>query len=48
MQKLQKHMIFTSQDECLQGYNDKQVPLRGHRIPRGLLQIKTENINFVK
>ena len=48
MQKWPTHMIFTSQDECHQGYNDKQHSLRGHRFARGLLQVKTENINFVK
>ena len=40
--------IFTSQDECYQGYNNNGYPLGGHRFARGLLQVKTENINFVK
>ena len=44
----QNIMIFTSQDECHQGYNNKQPSLAGHRFARGLLQVKTENINFVK
>ena len=48
MQKWPKHMIFTSQDECYQGYNNNAPTLSGHRFARGLLQVKTENINFVK
>ena len=48
MQKCPTHMIFTSQDECHQGYNNKQASLRGNRFARGLLQVKTEHINFVK
>ena len=47
MQNLPKH-IFYSQDEWHQGYNNKRYPLGGHRFARGLLQVKTENINFVK
>ena len=41
-------MIIYSQDEWRQSYNHKQAPLRRHRFVRGLLQVKTENINFVK
>ncbi len=48
MQKRPKHTSFTSQDECHQGYNDKQPSLRANRFVRGLLQVKTENINFIK
>ena len=39
-------MIICSQDEWHQGYNDKRAALRTHRFARGLLQVKTENINF--
>ena len=48
MQKLPKLMIIYSQDEWHQGYNKTQDPLCPHRFARGLLQVKTENINFVK
>ena len=41
-------VIFTSQDECHQGYNNNPLNLGPHRFARGLLQVKTENINFVK
>ena len=46
MQKLPKHMIICSQDEWHQGYNHKHLNLRANRFVRGLLQVKTENINF--
>ena len=48
MPKWPKVVIFTRQNEWQQGYNNKQYPLRPHRFARGLLQVKTENINFVK
>ena len=48
MPKWPKLTIFTSRNECYQGYNNKRARLAGHRFARGLLQVKTENINFVK
>ena len=41
-------MRFTSQDEWHQGYNDKSAPRGPDGFARGLLQVKTEHINFVK
>ena len=48
MPKWPKVVIFTRQNECEQSYNNKRAVLRAHRFVRGLLQVKTENINFVK
>ena len=48
MQNWPKHMIIYSQDEWHQGYNDKRAPLQANRFARGVLQVKTEHINFVK
>ena len=48
MPKWPKVVIFTRQNEWQQGYNNKGAALGGNRFVRGLLQVKTENINFVK
>ena len=48
MQNHPTHIIFYSQDEWHQGYNNKTAVLSSHGFARGLLQVKTENINFVK
>ena len=48
MPKWPKVVIFTMQNECQQGYNNDAYTLGPHRFVRGLLQVKTENINFVK
>ena len=48
MENQPKHMIFYSQDEWPQGYNNKSLNLRPDGFARGLLQVKTEKINVVK